>query len=244
MSVWIVTGDGDALSIGGNHIIHMLRRNVDIKVLLFNNEIYGLTKGQYSPTSRVGLRTKATPFGSIDRPFNAMSLALGAGATFAARTLDNHRKHMETIIQQAAEHEGSAFVEIFQNCVIFNDGAFDDVADKAVRDDRTIDLRPGEPLVYGKELDKGLRLEEFEAEGCPADKATIWNPSSASAAPGLCLAELDRDPVLPTPIGVLRKIDVPTYDAQVHEQVASVRESKGAGDLAALIRGPETWEVE
>ena len=175
--MWLVTGDGDGLSIGGNHMIHMLRRNLDVKILLFNNEIYGLTKGQYSPTSPVGKRTKSTPFGSVDRPFNPLSLALGAGATFVARTIDTHLKHLQGILRAAAEHKGTAFIEIFQNCVIFNDKAFDDVADKKVRDDKTIDLQPGEPMVYGKEHDKGIRVSGFETSVVSSDEATIWDPA-------------------------------------------------------------------
>ena len=243
LSVWLVTGDGDGLSIGGNHMIHALRRNVDVKVLLFNNEVYGLTKGQYSPTSPIGQRSKSTPFGSVDRPFNPLSLALGAGATFVARTIDTHMKHMQATLKAAAEHKGSAFIEIYQNCVIFNDACFDDVADKKVRDDKTIDLRPGEPLVYGKESDKGIRVEGFDTEVVGADAATVWDPSTSSPAPGFLLCQMDTDPAKPTPIGIFRSIDAPLFDVEMKKQVDEVREKKGKGSFKDLVYTGDTWEV-
>ncbi|MCZ6598303.1 MAG: 2-oxoacid:ferredoxin oxidoreductase subunit beta [Planctomycetota bacterium] len=243
LSVWLVTGDGDGLSSGGSHMIHMLRRNLDVKVLLFNNEIYGLTKGQYSPTSPVGQRTKSTPFGSVDRPFNPLSLALGAGATFVARTIDTHMKHLQGILRAAAEHKGTAFIEIFQNCVIFNDKAFDDVADKKVRDDRTIDLQPGQPMVYGKEHDKGIRVSGFETSVVSKEEATIWDPSSPSPAPGFLLCQMDKDPSKPTPIGIFRSIEAPIFDLEMNRQVDEATEKRGRGKLEDLIYTGDTWEV-
>jgi len=244
LSVWMITGDGDGLSIGANHTAHLLRRNVDINVLLFNNQIYGLTKGQYSPTSPVGLRTKSTPFGSVDRPFNPVSFALGSGATFVARTIDTHPKHMEKTLLAAAAHKGTSYVEIFQNCVIFNDGAFDEVANRKVRDDRTFDLEPGKPIVYGKELDKGVRFDGFSVEFTTADQAEVWDPTRASTAPAQLLAELDADHDSPTAIGIFRQVEAPTYDRAVRDQVERVVETKGRGRLADILKGGATWTVE
>ena len=244
LSVWLVTGDGDGLSIGGNHMIHVLRRNLDINILLFNNEIYGLTKGQYSPTSRLGLKTKATPYGSIDNPFNPIALALGAGATFVARTVDTNVKHMAGILKAAAAHKGTSFIEIFQNCVIFNDKVFDDVADKKVRDERMVDLVPGRPVVYGKELDKGLRLNGFELEACGADEAAVWDPTPESAGPSMLFADIDRDSTLPTPMGIFRQIDRPVFEDDVHSQIEAVTEKKGPGSVRDLIYTGDTWQVD
>ncbi|MHC4894150.1 MAG: 2-oxoacid:ferredoxin oxidoreductase subunit beta [Planctomycetota bacterium] len=244
LSVWMITGDGDALSIGGNHTMHLLRRNVDVKVLLFNNEIYGLTKGQYSPTSPVGQKTKSTPFGSIDRPFNPISLALGAGATFVARTMDTHPKHMEQTLLAAAQHKGSAFIEIYQNCVIFNDGAFEEVAGRKVRDERTIDLVPGEPMVYGKEHDKGLRFEGFDVVPCAADEAQAWDPTRTTTAPAQLLAELDVDPTRPNPVGIFRQVNAPIFDHELNAQVDRVTEKKGRGKLRDLVYTPDSWTVD
>jgi 2-oxoglutarate ferredoxin oxidoreductase subunit beta len=243
LSVWMITGDGDALSIGGNHTMHLLRRNVDVKVLLFNNEIYGLTKGQYSPTSPVGQKTKSTPFGSVDRPFNPISLALGAGATFVARTMDTHPKHMEKVLLAAAQHKGAAFIEIFQNCVIFNDGAFEEVAGRKVRDERTVDLVPGEPMVYGADGDKGLRFEGFDVVPCAADEAQAWDPTRTSVAPAQLLAELDKDPTRPTPVGIFRQVDAPLFDRAMNEQIERVTETKGRGRLADLVYTSDSWTV-
>jgi len=244
LAVWMITGDGDALSIGGNHTAHLLRRNVDIKVLLFNNQIYGLTKGQYSPTSPVGLKTKSTPFGSVDRPFNPIAFALGAGATFVARTMDTHPKHMEKTLALAAAHKGSAFVEIFQNCVIFNDGAFEGVANRKVRDDRTFDLEAGQPMVYGTNLDKGVRFDGFEVKFGAASEAQVWDPSVATCAPAQLLSELDGHPEKPTAIGLFRRIEAPTYDGAVRAQVANVLAKRGRGNLKDLLFAGDTWTVE
>jgi 2-oxoglutarate ferredoxin oxidoreductase subunit beta len=244
LSVWMVTGDGDALSIGGNHLIHMLRRTPNVKILLFNNEIYGLTKGQYSPTSPVGLRTKSTPAGSVDNPFNPLALALGAGATFVARTIDTHTKHLAGILEAAAAHKGTAFIEIYQNCVIFNDGCFDDVAAKNVRDDKMLDLRPGQPMVFGKDSDKGVRVEGFETRLVSAEEASIWDPTVDSPGPAFTMAQMDSHPELPRPMGILRQVEHPVYEELVHQQIDAAKEKKGIGHLRDLIYSGETWEVE
>jgi 2-oxoglutarate ferredoxin oxidoreductase subunit beta len=243
LSVWVVTGDGDGLSIGGNHMAHVLRRNVDVNILLFNNEIYGLTKGQYSPTSPTGLRTKTSPMGSVDRAFNPLAFALGSGATFVARTIDTHMKHMAAVLEAAAAHKGVSFVEIYQNCVIFNDGCFDDVADKKVRDDRMIDLEPGEPMIYGKEHDKGLRLEGFDVVRCDADQADVWKPDVHSPGPAFVIAQLDLDPSMPRPMGVLRGVEAPTFDDGINAQLVQATEAKGQGTLESLLYSGDTWEV-
>ncbi|MEZ5979137.1 MAG: 2-oxoacid:ferredoxin oxidoreductase subunit beta [Planctomycetota bacterium] len=243
LSVWMITGDGDALSIGGNHTAHILRRNVDVKILLFNNQIYGLTKGQYSPTSPVGLRTKSTPFGSVDRPFNPISFALGAGATFVARTVDTHPKHMEKTLAAAAAHKGAAFVEIFQNCVIFNDGAFEAKTDRKVRDDRTFDLEHGKPMVYGHDLDKGVRFDGFDVRFGAASEADTWDAARATTSAAQLVAELDANPDLPTAIGLFRRIEAPVYDREVRRQVDAVLQKKGRGKLRDVLFSGDTWEV-
>jgi len=244
LDVWVITGDGDGLSIGGNHMIHSLRRNVGMKIVLFNNEIYGLTKGQYSPTSPQGLKTKTSPFGSVDAPFNPIQLALGAGATFVARTMDVNPKHMKETLRQAAAHKGAAFVEIWQNCVIFNDNAFKGWTEKAVRDEMTINLEAGKPMIFGKEQDKGLRAEGCHIAVVGADEATIWDPTQDSAGPAFLMAQLDRMPEMPRPMGVLRDIKAPTLEDLIHEQVNEVIDRKGGGDLKDLIYTHDVWTVE
>ena len=244
LSVWMVTGDGDGLSIGGNHLAHILRRNVNVNILLFNNEIYGLTKGQYSPTSPVGLKTKTSPLGSIDRPFNPINFALGANATFVARTIDTHVKHMTEVLKAAAAHEGTSFVEIFQNCVIFNDGCFDDVANRKVRDEKTIDLMPGEQLKYGKELDKGLRFNGWGLEACSAEESSVWDPTVASTAPATMMGELANQEELPRPIGIFRQVEALPFDEGVTQQIDVAKEAKGEGEIKDLIYQGNTWEVE
>jgi 2-oxoglutarate ferredoxin oxidoreductase subunit beta len=248
LSVWIATGDGDALSIGGNHIIHLMRRNVDIKVLLFNNRIYGLTKGQYSPTSEMGKRTKSTPYGSVDRPFNPMSVAIGSGATFVARSVDVYAVHLKEVLGAAGRHKGTAFVEIFQNCNIFNDGAWEPYREKELRDDNLLHLRHGQPLIFGKNADKGIRMKEaFVPEVVqlsdgvtPAD--LVVHDERGPAAYAFMLAQMEA-PSFPVPVGVYRNVEAPIFDAAMHEQVESVTAKKGPGDINALIYGGETWEV-
>ncbi len=244
LSVWVITGDGDGLSIGGNHMIHSLRRNVDMKIILFNNEIYGLTKGQYSPTTPEGTKTKTSPYGSLDHPFNPIQLALGAGATFVARTMDVNPKHMKTVLRAAAEHKGAAFVEIWQNCVIFNDGAYKDWTSKAVRDEKTITLEAGEKMIFGQERDKGLKNDGGQIRICAADEASTWDPAVESAGAAFLMTQLDNDPDMPRPMGVLRSVARPTLDQQVWDQVNAVTESKGPGNLKDLLYTPDVWEVK
>jgi 2-oxoglutarate ferredoxin oxidoreductase subunit beta len=240
----MVTGDGDGLSIGGNHLAHILRRNVDVNILLFNNEIYGLTKGQYSPTSPSGQRTKSSPMGSVDRPFNPLQFALGCNATFVARTVDNNQKHMAGVLKAAAAHKGTSFIEILQNCVIFNDGCFEDDVNKAVRDERTIDLRAGEPMVYGKDSDKGLKMDGWKISSVAASEATVWDPTIQSASPAFTMATLDDEGELPSPMGVLRAIEAPVYDAEVNAQIHEAIAKKGEGELSDLLYAGDTWQVE
>jgi 2-oxoglutarate ferredoxin oxidoreductase subunit beta len=248
LDVWVVTGDGDALSIGGNHLIHALRRNVNLKILLFNNRIYGLTKGQFSPTSEQGKVTKSTPMGSADAPFNPLALALGAGASFVARTVDKFAGHLKEVITEAAAHKGSAFVEIFQNCNIFNDGTFEDVVNKDVKDERIVELRSGKPLLYGKDMNKGLRwnglgIESFAmGEGKGPDDCLTWDPSLRN--PLLSYAMALMDPELPVPIGVLRKVQAVPFDTMIHDQLGVAREKKGEGDLRKLLYSGDIWDVK
>ncbi len=249
LSVWIVTGDGDALSIGGNHIIHALRRNIDLKILMFNNRIYGLTKGQYSPTSEQFKKTKSTPFGSLDRPFEPLSLALGAGATFVARSIDVFGPHLKEVLRRAAAHRGSAFIEILQNCNIFNDGAWEAWTDREVRDDRTLAIEDGKPLTFGKERKRGIvrageGLAIADLDGNGLDKALITFDSRRND-PALAfeLASTSSRPDWPVPIGVFRDIRYPTFEELVHEQMREVQGKRGRGDLASLIHEGETWEV-
>jgi 2-oxoglutarate ferredoxin oxidoreductase subunit beta len=248
LSVWIATGDGDALSIGGNHIIHMMRRNVDVKVLLFNNRIYGLTKGQYSPTSEVGKKTKSTPFGSVDRPFNPLSVAIGSRASLVARTVDVYAPHLKDVLRRAAQHTGTSFVEIFQNCNIFNDGAFESFREKELRDDNVLHLKHGEPLIFGKARDKGIRMKGlFQPEVVTlgngvTESDLIVHDEQAPAAYAFMLAQMEA-PAFPTPIGVLRAIQAPTLEGAMHEQIDQVVAKRGPGDLRALIYGGDTWDV-
>jgi 2-oxoglutarate ferredoxin oxidoreductase subunit beta len=248
LSVWVVTGDGDALSIGGNHLIHALRRNVNLKILLFNNRIYGLTKGQYSPTSEIGKITKSTPAGSADSPFNPLSLALGAEATFVARTIDSDRKHLQSVLRAAAEHEGSAFVEIYQNCNIFNDGAFDLIKDASSRDEHLIRLEQGRPITFGAddrfsvvhpEGSFGLKVQE--GGDAIVHDATIDDPAYAFA-----LSRLSGSELTTTPIGVFRNVQRPSYDEIVRKQVLDAQaQSDGTAEemLSSLLNAGDTWTI-
>jgi 2-oxoglutarate ferredoxin oxidoreductase subunit beta len=247
LQVWVVTGDGDGLSIGGNHFIHMLRRNVDLKVLLFNNRIYGLTKGQYSPTSELGKKAKSTPYGSIDRPFNPLQLALGANATFVARTVDVEAAHQQQILLRMAAHKGAAFVEIFQNCNVFNDGAFSEVTDKASKDEMQLRLEHGKPLVFAKGK-KGIRLNGFVPEvvtlgegGASEKDLLVWD-ERAPAALAYAIAEL-AGPEHPWPIGVFRAVQAPVHHELEVAQEAAVKQQRGDGDLAKLLNSGDTWVV-
>ncbi|GAB2819661.1 2-oxoacid:ferredoxin oxidoreductase subunit beta [Actinocorallia aurea] len=246
LSVWVVTGDGDSLSIGGNHLIHALRRNVNIKILMFNNRIYGLTKGQYSPTSEAGKVTKSSPMGSVDSPFNPISLAIGAEGAFVARTIDSDRQHLQSVLRAAAEHQGAALVEIYQNCNIFNDGAYEPLKDNEQRDDITLRLEHGQPLVYGKDRDKALVRDGFGFKvGSPDDPdvvihdATTTNPSLAFA-----LSRLDQPAFTHVPIGVFRSAPRASYDSLLNAQVEEAKATQGKGDLAALLASGDTWRVD
>ena len=245
LSVWVVTGDGDALSIGGNHLIHALRRNVNLKILLFNNRIYGLTKGQYSPTSELGKVTKSTPMGSLDWPFNPLSLAIGAEATFVARAIDTDKAGMTAVLRAAAEHRGSSFVEIFQNCPIFNDDAF-----AFVRDDKEgvnrIPLRDGEPITWGANHEKALRQRadgSIEAVSADDDGVLVHDARHESAALSFALSRVTQGSHGGTPVGVFRDVERPVYDDLMAEQLATAVEKKGEGDLTALLHSGETWTL-
>ena len=248
LSVWVVTGDGDALSIGGNHILHAMRRNVDIKVLLFNNKVYGLTKGQYSPTSEPGMKSKTSPFGSVDRPVRPVSVALAAEATFVARSLDVYGDHLREILNRAAAHKGSAFIEVLQNCPIFNDGAFEAASNRKLRDDNIVKLAHGQPLVFGKQHDKGIRLNGFDPEvvsldngGVKTGKLLYHNESDPNPSLAYALAQLSP-PDFPTPLGVFRAIEAESYEAAVHRQIATSRHQPMAA-LDELLRQGDTWKV-
>jgi 2-oxoglutarate ferredoxin oxidoreductase subunit beta len=239
LSVWVVTGDGDGLSIGAGHLLHALRRNVNIKILLFNNRIYGLTKGQYSPTSEQGKVTKSTPFGSLDAPFNPVSLTLGAEATFVARTVDSDRKHLTETLRAAANHPGSAFVEIYQNCPIFNDGAFDVLKDPSSRDTALLRLTQGQPLTFGdgqglrRSGTGGLEICSADDPGVLSHDATVEDPTTAFG-----LSRLEA----PVAIGVFRSVDRPVYDELSRQQIATAKEH-GSSDLQKLLTGNDTWNV-
>lgn len=250
LEVWVATGDGDALSIGGNHTIHMLRRNVGLKVLLFNNRIYGLTKGQYSPTSEIGKKAKSTPFGSVDRPFYPLSLAIGAEATFVARSVDVFQQHLKDVLRKAAAHQGSAFVEILQNCNIFNDGAWETITEKDARSEQVVQLEHGKPLIFGKNRDKGIRLNGLSLEivalgnGIAEKDLLIHDAHHPNAAYSFLLSQMELLPGFPTPIGVLRSIDAPRYEDQMNKQIRETIAMRGAGDISKLLHDGDTWEVK
>ena len=247
LSVWVVTGDGDSLSIGGNHLAHILRRNVDLNILMFNNEIYGLTKGQYSPTSEQGKVTKSTPFGSQDHPFNPIALALGADASFVARTVDTDRDHETEVLRAAAAHRGSSFVEIYQNCNVFNDGAFDAVRAKGKKANQ-IRLADGEPIRFGVEDERGVirsqngRLAIADVADVDEDALVVHDADDPALA--YALARLADRPTGATPVGVFRSSERPTYAEGVGEELAAAREGIGDDDLTALLRSGDTWTIE
>jgi 2-oxoglutarate ferredoxin oxidoreductase subunit beta len=246
LTVFVVTGDGDGLSIGGNHLLHAMRRNVDLKVILFNNRIYGLTKGQPSPTSELGKVTKFSPFGTAERPLNPIRIALAAGATFVARSVDRDTKHLEETLARAARHKGAAFVEVYQNCNIFNDGAFAAFAEKEVRQDRMLYLEDGKPLRFGAERQHGIRLDGFRPEVVEnaGDDAALVIHREESPDPALAniLTSLDY-PAFPVPVGVFRAVEEPTFDELMTHQIESAIAQKGKGDLDELLRSGETWVV-
>ncbi len=246
--MWVVGGDGDMLSIGGNHLIHALRRNIDITILLFNNQIYGLTKGQYSPTSERGKVTKSSPMGSIDHPFNPISVALGAEATFVARTHDMDRGHMQEMFRRAHEHPGSAIVEVYQNCNVFNDGAFDALLKRDARAEMLIDLNHGEPVLFGADQQRGIQMINgvatiVEVADAGIDAIHVHDEHADDPAVAFALSRVADDRTSPTPIGVFRSVQREEYGDAVDAQVARAQEAKGPGDLHTLLRSMPTWEI-
>jgi 2-oxoglutarate ferredoxin oxidoreductase subunit beta len=242
LTVFVVTGDGDGLSIGGNHLIHALRRNIDLKILLFDNRIYGLTKGQASPTSELGKRTKSSPYGTVDRPFNPLTMALGAGATFVARSVATDTAHLATVLRRAAQHKGAAFVQIWQNCPVFNDGAYDSWAERDVRDEALIKVEHGKPLLFGKTKEKALRTGAgFSLEVGGTEGAVVHDEMREDLALSMALAALE--PPMPQPMGVLRAVSRPTVDALAREQEEEAAR-KQAPDLDGLLRSGDVWTVE
>lgn len=249
LRVWVMAGDGDSLAIGGNHFIHAVRRNVDMNFILFNNQIYGLTKGQFSPTSQMGQVTKSTPMGVIDPPFIPVSLALGAGATLVARTMDRDPKHLQEMVRRAENHQGSAFIEIYQNCSVFNDGAFFQFTEKETRDDHVVYLEHGKPLVFGKNKEKGVRLNGFTPEVVSVTDGTysvndllVHNEKDGTLA--FILANMIHNPDLPRPMGVFTALERPTYESMMVQQIAKAKSKRGEGDLQKLLEGDETWVIQ
>jgi 2-oxoglutarate ferredoxin oxidoreductase subunit beta len=245
LNIWMVTGDGDGLSIGGNHLMHVIRRNVDIKILLFNNRIYGLTKGQYSPTSEQGKKTKSTPMGSPEFPIRPISIAIGAEATFAARAIDVDLKHLEYVLERAAAHHGTAFVEIYQNCNIFNDGAYNYATDKATKPDNVLYLEHGKPMRFGKENEKGIALSGLDPQVVRADAGQnllVHNESTPEPTLAYLLSRM-RYPDFPEPLGVFRAVDHEAYNEMVRAQNDQAIATRGKGDLQSLLTGDETWNV-
>ena len=250
LDVWVVTGDGDALSIGANHFVHALRRNVGVKILLFNNRIYGLTKGQYSPTSERGKQTKSTPMGSVDEPFRPLSLALGANASFVARSVDVFGPHLEQTLHDAAAHEGTALVEIYQNCNIYNDGAYRSFTEKSVRQDRVLYLEDGQPLLFGEDKKKGIQLDsnfrpkivEVGVDGVTVEDILVWDADAENLGLPMAMTEMPEDQ-FPVPIGVFRRRSRPTLDSSVAEQIEHARASMGGETLDDLLAKGDTWTV-
>jgi 2-oxoglutarate ferredoxin oxidoreductase subunit beta len=248
LHVWVITGDGDALSIGGNHLLHALRRNVNLTIVLFNNQIYGLTKGQYSPTSEPGKVTKSTPFGSLDYPYNPVSLALGAEASFVARTHDMERKHMMETIRRAYEHKGAAFVEVYQNCNVYNDGAFDLITAKDARPKMLIQLTHGEPIRFGPEGEWGVVMDEgsarvVEVADVGEDRLVVHDERREDPSLAFALSRLASGPTSPTPVGVFRAVERPDYGTMLNQQLVAAAERRGPGDLDALLQSGSTWTV-
>jgi 2-oxoglutarate ferredoxin oxidoreductase subunit beta len=243
LDVWVITGDGDALSIGGNHFIHAIRRNQDLKILLFNNRIYGLTKGQFSPTSAPGTKTGSTPYGSLDYTMNPLGVALAAGATFVARTADNDPKHMGQVLLEAAQHKGTAVVEILQNCVIFNDKVHEDYYGRTSRQDTLLYLEEGKPMVFGKESDKGLGLRGIDPVVGAVEQALVHEPTKESPILSQLLAGLEF-PDFPVPMGVLRKVQKPAFHELLVDQIEQIQAKEGKGSLEKLFQSGTTWDVE
>lgn len=249
LTVFVITGDGDGLSIGGNHLMHAIRRNVDLNIVLFNNRIYGLTKGQYSPTSPVGQRTKSTPMGVIDNPLHPLSIAIGCEATFVARSIDTNIKHLCMVLERAANHKGTSFVEVYQNCNVFNDGAWDYAKDRATKEETTLELEHGKPLLFGKDRNKGIRLNGLNPEvvelgkGITEDDLLFHDEKAPEPSLAYLLSRLRHGDGFPEPIGVFRCVDAPRYDTLINDQVELARQKSGPGDLDALFNSGETWTV-
>jgi len=248
LSVWVVTGDGDGLSIGGNHLIHCIRRNVDLNILLFNNRIYGLTKGQYSPTSEFGKKTKSSPDGTIEQPLNPLCIAIAAEATFVARSIDVYTQHLAETLKKAAAHKGTSFIEIYQNCIVFNDKAFGDVTDRAVRDERILVLEHGKPMRFGKDRKFGIRLKDLKPEVVRVDEVgeeALLVHDEVNPEPTLAyLLTRMKNPEFPVPIGVFRSVEKPTYDELMMEQIEAAVARQGEGELEAILRGTDSWTVK
>ncbi|HND51838.1 MAG TPA: 2-oxoacid:ferredoxin oxidoreductase subunit beta [Pirellulaceae bacterium] len=248
LQVWVITGDGDALSIGGNHFVHAIRRNLDLKVVMFNNRIYGLTKGQYSPTSPLGKVTKSSPAGAIDWPLNPLSVAIGCEATFVARSFDVHIKHLGEVLRRAAEHKGTAFVEVYQNCNVFNDGAFEYATSKETKADNVVEIEHGKPLIFGKNRDKGIRLNGTTPEvvqlgkGVSEDDLLFHDEKAPEPTLAYLLSRM-RHPEFPEPIGVLRCVERPRYEVDMQRQINEAQAKRGPGDLSKLFSSAETWTV-
>jgi 2-oxoglutarate/2-oxoacid ferredoxin oxidoreductase subunit beta len=248
LSVWVITGDGDGLSIGGNHLMHAIRRNLDLNIVLFNNQIYGLTKGQYSPTSPLGKVTKSTPVGSVDNPIHPLSIAIGCEATFVARSVDVHVKHLAATLKRAAEHRGTSFVEVYQNCNVFNDGAFEWATGRDTKSDTTIEIEHGKPLIFGKNRDKGIRLNGMQLEvvelgkGIQEDDLLFHDEKLTEPSLAYLLSRM-RHPEFPEPIGVFRCVDRPRYEERMNEQIEEAK-TKRSGNLEALFNSGDTWVVD
>ena len=249
LTVFVITGDGDGLSIGGNHLMHAIRRNLDINIILFNNRIYGLTKGQYSPTSPLGKVTKSTPSGSIDNPLHPLSIAIGCEASFVARSIDVNIKHLGEVLQRGAEHKGTAFIEVYQNCNIFNDGAWEYATDRTKKTDNVLELQHGKPLIFGKNRDKGIRLNGLDPEvvelgkGITEDDLLFHDERATEPSLAYLLSRLRHEDGFPEPIGVFRAVDAPKYDVELNRQVEEAKAAKGEGDLNKLFNAGETWTV-
>jgi 2-oxoglutarate ferredoxin oxidoreductase subunit beta len=249
LHVWVITGDGDGLSIGGNHLIHAIRRNMDLKIILFNNEIYGLTKGQYSPTSRAGTRTKSSPMGSVENPLRPLSLAIGAEATFVARTADIDVNHLTGILQRANQHKGSAFVEVYQNCIVFNDGVFEYATDRSVKSDNLLYLEHGKPMIFGKDRNKGIRLNGINPEvvdlknGIAIDDLLVHDEKAEEPSLAYLLSRMVH-PEFPECFGVFRAVERPTFEDLVMGQISETVTKRGPGDLTELFRSDDLWTVE
>ncbi|MFO0789561.1 MAG: 2-oxoacid:ferredoxin oxidoreductase subunit beta [Pirellulales bacterium] len=249
LNVWVITGDGDGLSIGGNHLMHAIRRNLDINIVLFNNRIYGLTKGQYSPTSPLGKKTKSTPMGAIDNPLHPLSVAIGCECTFVARSIDTEIKHLGEVLTRAAKHPGTSFVEVYQNCNVFNDGAWSYAKERDTKADTTLELVHGKPLIFGKNRDKGIRLNGMDPEvvelgkGISEDDLLFHDEKAPEPSLAYLLSRMRHEDGFPEPIGVFRAVEAPRYDAMINDQVTVATNERGVGDLDKLFASGDTWDV-